>query len=165
MKRWQKILSLVLIIVVAVAAFLGFSMVQKECCLCNSPSYSTPCLVDLETGDILQLPLDGPTTSGPEGQTDVSTFSFIRFHTVTGTKQTSPNVIELKIPADDTVNTPALCSKCRKLLPQGYDGRYALADLENNALLPIVDVVGYTIHSYRITTMLTGECAILTIQQ
>jgi hypothetical protein len=165
MKQWKKTVGIVVaVLAIYVAAAFLFGN-EKECCLCNSPSYSTPCLVDLETGDILQLPLDGPTTSGPEGQTDVSTFSFIRFHTVTGTKQTSPNVIELKIPTDDTVNTPALCSKCRKLLPQGYDGRYALADLENNALLPIVDVVGYTIHSYRITTMLTGECAILTIQQ
>lgn len=165
MKQWKKTVGIVVaVLAIYVAAAFLFGN-EKECCLCNSPSYSAPCLVDLETGDILQLPLDGPTTSGPEGQTDVSTFSFIRFHTVTGTKQTSPNVIELKIPTDDTVNTPALCSKCRKLLPQGYDGRYALADLENNALLPIVDVVGYTIHSYRITTMLTGECAILTIQQ
>ena len=165
MKQKKTISTIVAVLAICVAAVLLFWN-QKECCHCNSPSYSVPCLIDLETGDILELRLDGPsTTPGPEGQTDVSTFSFIRFHTVTGTKQTSPNVIELNIPRDDTVNTPALCNKCRKLLPQGYDGRYALADLENNALLPIVDVVGYTIHSYRITTILTGECAILTIRQ
>jgi hypothetical protein len=165
MKQWKKTVGIVVaVLAIYVAAAFLFGN-EKECCLCNSPSYSAPCLVDLETGDILQLPLDGPTTSGPEGQTDVSTFSFIRFHTVIGIKQTAPNMIELKIPSGGALQRPSLCRQCRQLLPQGYNGRYVLADLENNVLLPIVDVAEYTIRSYSITTMLTDDSIILSIQQ
>ena len=77
MKQWKKTVGIVVaVLAIFVAAAFLFGK-EKECCLCDSPSYSAPCLVDLETGDILQLSIDGPTTSGPEGLTDVSTFSFI----------------------------------------------------------------------------------------
>ena len=154
------IATAVLVICVAAILLLGS---RKECCLCNAHTSSVPHLIDLQTGDMLSLTVDGPT-SGPEGLTDVSTFSFIRFHTVTGTKQTAPNVIELKIPADDTVNTPALCNKCRKLLPQGYDGRYVIADLENGQLFPVPDATESNILGYQITVMLNEGISIITIE-
>ncbi len=164
MKQWKKTVGIVVaVLAIYVAATFLFGN-TKECCLCNSPSYSAPCLIDLETGDILQLSIDGPTTSGPEGQTDVSTFSFIRFHTVTGTKQTAPKVIELKIPADDTVNTPALCIGCRQHLPQGYDGRYVITDMDSNALLPIIAGIEIIIRTHHISMMLNGENFTLMIE-
>ena len=149
MKQWKKTVGIVVAaLAIFVAVILSFGN-ETECCLCNAHTSSAPHLIDLQTGDMLSLTVDGPT-SGPEELTDVSTFSFIRFHTVTGTKQTAPNVIELKIPADDTVNTPALCNKCRKLLPQGYDGRYALANLTQKELFTVtaeseISVCGYTV--------------------
>lgn len=166
MKQRKKTIYIVAaILAICVAAILSLGN-ETECCLCNAPTSSAPCLVDLETGDILELRLDGPsTTPGPGGQTDVATFSFIRFDSVTGTKQTAPSMIELKIPIDGAPSRPSLCRQCRQFLPQGYNGRYVLADLENNALLPIVDVAEYTIRSYSITTMLTDDSIILSIQQ
>ena len=166
MKHWTKTIYIVAaMLAICVAAVLLFGN-DTECCLCNSPSYSAPCLVDLTTGDILELRLDGPsTTPGLGNQADVATFSFIRFGSVTGTKQTAPSMIELKIPIDGAPSRPSLCRQCRQFLPQGYNGRYVLADLENNALLPIVDVAEYTIRSYSITTTLTDDSIILSIQQ
>jgi hypothetical protein len=138
---------------------------ETECCLCNSPTSSVPCLVDLENGDILELRLDGPsTTPGPEGQTDVATFSFIRFHSVTGIKKTAPNMIELQIPTDDTVKIPALCRTCRKLLLQGYTGRYALADVGGGVLFPITADTEITISDSRIKMAQCGEGILLTIR-
>ena len=138
MKQKKTISIIVAILAICVAVVLSFGN-ETECCLCDAHTSSVPHLIDLQTGDILSLSADGPSTiPDSEGQTDVATFSFIRFHTVTGTKQTAPNVIELKIPADDTVNTPALCNKCRELLPQRYEGRYVLADLNSGILCPII---------------------------
>ena len=139
MKQWKKTIYIVAaMLAICVAAVLPFGN-RQECCLCNSPSYSAPCLIDLETGDILELRLDGPsTTYDGNGQSDVETFSFIHFGSVIGTKQTAPGIIELKVPTADEIDVPALCRKCRKLLPRGYDGRYALADLENRTLYPFI---------------------------
>ncbi len=151
MKQWKKTVCIVIaMIAICVAVVFSFRK-ETECCLCNAPTSSVRCLIDLETGAILELSLDGPsTTPGPGGQTDVATFSFIRFGSVTGTKQTAPNVIELKIPADDTVNTPALCNKCRKLVPGGYVNRYLLADLNNGVLYPVTAKLDLSICGYQI---------------
>ena len=142
------IATALLVICVAPVLLLGS---RKECCLCNTHTSSAPHLIDLQTGDILSLTADGPSTiPGSEGQTDVSTFSFIRFHTVTGSKQTSPNGIELKIPADDTVNTPELCNKCRKLLPKGHMDRYVLVDMRSGVLYPVAAELDLSICGYQI---------------
>ena len=140
MKQWKKtihIASAVLAICVAAAFLFGN---RRECCLCNSPSYSAPCLIDLKTGYILELNLDGPssTHTPSNGQSDVKTFSFIQFGNITGIKQTAPGIIELKIPTADKTNTPALCSKCCKLLPREYDERYVLADLVSGTMFPFI---------------------------
>lgn len=151
MKQWKKTVGIVVaVLAIYVAAILSLGN-ETECCLCNAPTSSAPCLVDLETGDILELRLDGPsTTYGPEGLPDVETFSFIRFGSITGTKQTSPNVIALKIPMEDKSTAPALCRNCRQLLPQVYDGRYALANLTQKELFTITTegeilVCGFTV--------------------
>ena len=139
MKQWKKIVCIAAAMLVICAAIVFLSGNRKECCLCNNPNYSVPCLVDLETGDILELNLDGPSaTYEGKGQADVETFSFIRFGNVIGTKQTAPGIIELKVPTTDKSTSPALCSKCRKLLPRGYDVRYVLADLGNRTLFPFI---------------------------
>lgn len=139
MKQWKKIVCIAAAMLVICAVIVFLSGNRKECCLCNSPNYSVPCLVDLETGDILELSLDGPSaTYDGNGQADVETFSFIRFGNVTGTKQNAPNVITLKIPMEDKSQAPALCRNCRQQLPQTYNGRYVLADLINQTLYPVI---------------------------
>ena len=166
MKQWKKIVCIAVAMLVICAAIVFLSGNRKECCLCNNPNYSAPCLVDLETGDILELNLDGPsTTPGLEGETDVSTFSFIRFGSVVGTKQTSPNVITLKIPAEDKSRAPALCRNCRKLLPRGYDGRYAIADVDNRELFPMFVEAKIIIGSYQIETTHSNKSILLAIHQ
>ena len=137
MKQWKKTLCIAAAMLVICAAIVFLSGNRKECCLCNSPNYSVPCLIDLETGDILELNLDGPSaTHDGNGQADVETFSFIRFGNVTGTKQTAPNVITLKIPTEDKSRAPALCRNCRQLQPQKFERRYVLADLKNKIFFP-----------------------------
>ena len=151
MKQWKKMVCIAAATLVICAAIVFLFRNRKECCLCNSPSYLAPCLVDLTTGDILELNLDGPSaTNDGNGQSDVETFSFIRFGNVTGTKQTVPNVITLKIPLEDKSRAPALCRNCRQLLPQGHDGRYVLADLISKTLSSVV-AGEIMIHDYVVT--------------
>lgn len=165
MKQCRKTIYLTAaILAICVATVLLFGN-RKECCLCNAPTSSVPCLIDLETGDILELSLDSPsTTPGPEGQNDVSTFSFIRFHSVTGTKQTAPNMIELKIPTADKSQTPALCRNCRQLLPKGYEGRYVLTDLEHRVWIPLTAKTAVTICGNKVAIEQEGGRIFITIR-
>ena len=164
-KRKTIIYIAVAVLALCVAAVLLFGN-ETECCLCNCPSYSAPCLIDLETGDILELSLDGPsTTPGPGGQTDVATFSFVRFGPVTGTKQTVPNIIELKIPSDGALQCPSLCRQCRQLLPQGYDERYVIADMGGEVLFPIMVGAELNLHGRQIAARQYIEGILVTIYQ
>ncbi len=166
MKQWKKTVGIVIaVLAIFVAAALSFGN-ETECCLCHAHTSSSPCLIDLETGAILELRLDGPsTTPGPGSQTDVATFSFIHFGSVTGTKQTSPNVIELKIPSDGALQRPSLCRQCRQLLPRGYTSRYVLADVGGGVLFPITVGAEITIHGLQITARQYTEGILVTIYQ
>ena len=166
MKQQKKTIYLTAaILAICVATVLLFGN-RKECCLCNAPTSSAPCLLDLETGSILELRLDGPsTTYGPEGQTDVATFSFIHFGSVTGTKQTVPSMIELKIPSGGALQRPSLCRQCRQLLPQGYTGRYVIADMGDVVLFPLTVGGELTIHGLHIAVRQYAEGILATIKQ
>ena len=165
MKRKKNISIIVGVLAICVAAVLLFGN-RKECCLCNAPTSSALCLVDLETGDILELRLDGPSaTYDGNGQADVETFSFIRFGNVTGTKQTAPNVITLKIPVEDKSQAPALCRNCRQLLPHGYTGQYVLADLKRRELFPITIGMEVTTCGFKVSMTQANGSIILTIKQ
>ena len=162
-QRKETIYIVAAVLAICVAAILSLGN-ETECCLCNVPTSFVPCLIDLETGDILELSLDGPsTTSGPEGQNDVSTFSFIRFHTVIGIKQTAPNMIELKIPSGGALQRPSLCRQCRQLLPQGYTGRYVIADMGDGVLFPLTVGAELTIHGLQIAVRQHTERILVTI--
>ena len=155
-------------IIVIVAGVLVFPP-ASSCSLCNATTYDVPFLIDLKTGDVLELSLDGPSETGSIGNTSVQstveTFSFIRFGSISGTKQTSPSIIELKIPSEDKVNAPALCSKCRKMLQQGYAGRYALADMAGKVLIPFIASTEASIEGYEIAMVLRGREIIVTIRK
>lgn len=166
MKQRKKTIYIVAaMMAICVAAVLLFGN-DTECCLCNAPTSSALCLVDLETGDILELCLDGPsTTYDGNGQSDVETFSFIRFGNITGTKQTAPDIIELKIPVDGAPQRLALCRQCRQLLPRGYNSRYVLADVGGGVLFPITVGAELTIHSLQIAARQSAEGILVTVYQ
>ena len=80
MKMWLKILSAVLVIVIAATAILLFTKEEKECCLCSSFRYHAPCLIDLETGEMIELDLYFPhetlVAELADPQPEMGTFSF-----------------------------------------------------------------------------------------
>lgn len=157
MKTWQRIFSAALIVVVTFATVLILNRHQKECCLCNSIRYHAPCLVDLETGELIELALYDPhptkTAELAEKQFMTDTFSFVRLGDVTGIKLTGSRTIELEVPLDEKTNRSTLCIKCQRLLRNGCKDRYVLADLYNLdeiTLITIADNLTLNIRCYEI---------------
>ena len=165
MKVWQKAFCIVLIVSIAATAILLSTQNEKDCCLCDSFRFHAPCLVDLETGDLIELDLYFPHETKvaelAEVQQDMSsTFSFVRLGNITGTKLTGSKVIEFGVPIADKTNNPALCKGCRELLQAGYKGRYILADLydmEIKELIPIVANTSIDLRCYEITMVENTE--------
>ena len=158
MKMWLKILSVILVIAIAATAILLFTDEEKECCLCSSFRYHAPCLIDLETGDLIELDLYFPDDKlvaeleSPQPEMG-AIFSFVSLGNVSGTKLTDSKTIEIHIPNDKTYN-PALCSDCRKQLPFGYTSRYIFADLydkEEKRIMPIKAGTAFSLRCYEIT--------------
>lgn len=157
LKTWQKKISIVLAVIVIAGVILVLFLGQQKCCLCGSFRYHAPCLLDLKTGELRELDMYFPHHSlvaelaDPQPETGV--FSFFSFNSVSGTKQTGPERIDLLIPNDKTL-FPALCIDCRKQLPSDYERRYILADLyekDNKVLIPIEIDATLSLRCYEIT--------------
>lgn len=132
LKMWQKKFSLILAVVVVAGAVLFLALGNRECCLCSSFRYHAPCLIDLKTGELIELRLydDHPTLVAElsEEQSHNGTFSFVRLNGVSGTKQTGPERVDILVPTE-AILFPALCNDCKKQLPAGSVNRFVLADL------------------------------------
>ena len=159
MKKWIIVLCAVFAVALVFISIASPNQEQKDCCLCDSFRYHAPCLIDLETGDLIELDLYFPheTKVGElaEVQEDMSsTFSFVHLGNITGTKLTGSKVIEFGVPIADKTYNPALCKDCRELLQAGYKGRYVLADLydkDAKTLIPIKADTELTIRCYEIS--------------
>ena len=157
MKTWQKIVSAVLVVVLIGAAVRYFSQKQKDCCLCSSFRYHAPCLIDLETGEMIEMDLYFPHETKvaelADPQPETGTFSFVSLGDVKGTKLTDSKTIELDIPMDSITN-PSLCRSCRKQLGGLVVDRYVLADLydqEEKTLIPMDSDLFMVLRCYKIT--------------
>lgn len=158
LKMWQKIISVVLVVVLIGATVWYFSQEQKECCLCSSFRYHAPCLIDLETGEMIELDLYFPHPTKvaelADPQPKMETFSFVILGDVKGTKLTDSKIIELDVPVSEKTTNPALCQNCRKQLGGLIVERYVLADLydkEEKTLIPIGSDLSMVLRCYEIT--------------
>ena len=159
MKMWQKRISLLLAVAVVVVASLFLAFENKECCLCSSFRYHAPCLLDLETGEIIELDLYFPHPTKvaelAEPQPEMGTFSFVILGDVKGTKLTDSKTIEINVPVFKKTTNPALCRSCRKQLDGPLVARYMLVDLydkERKILIPIDSDLSMSLRCYEITS-------------
>lgn len=160
MKMWQKVLCLLLIADVILSAIFIMGQETKTCCLCNSFRYHAPCLIDLETGKLMELDLYFPHETKvaelADPQPEMGTFSLIHFGGVTGTKQTGCKQVELTVPCTGKTKNPALCKNCRQKTG-GFSGRYVLADLytDDKKIIPIHADLSMNLRCYAITAHTT----------
>lgn len=164
MRRLITIIGIALTVVLVLAVTTILGLPDSACYLCNASRYHAPCLVDLETGALIELSLYDPhaAISGElaEEQPQVDTFSFVRLGDLIGTKQTGARTIEIEIPLEGTIQTPALCETCQKRRPNIYEGRYVLADLydvEDISLIPITDGEEMIIRCYSISMAMSED--------
>lgn len=158
MKTWQKILSIVLVAILVIGAAYCLSQEQKDCCLCSSFRYHAPCLIDLETGKMIELDLYYPHPAKvaelAEEQPQMDTFSFVKLGDILGTKLTDSKIIEMDVPVSEKTASPALCRECKKQIRGVFVGRYVLADLynkEEKILIPIDKDLSMVLRCYEIT--------------
>lgn len=128
-----------------------------ECCICGSFPYHAPCLVDLETGQLLELDLYFPHSDRvgelADPQPEMGTFSFIQLGNVTGTKQTDIKTLSLDIPLSEKTADPKLCKRCRTQRTGKLWERYVLADLhdrERKTIIPMQDGLHLKLRCYAI---------------
>ena len=162
LKTWLKICSIVVVVILLITVVLFIGREEKECCLCNSFRYHAPCLIDLETGDLIELDMYFPhetlVAELANPQPEQGTFSFVKLGDVSGYRDTAQERIEVEIPADKTSN-PALCKECKKKLSAFNIDRYVLADLyaklderEKHKLIQITDDMNMDLRCYSIST-------------
>ena len=157
MKMWQKILSVTLAFSVAALSRCATEP-RENCCLCDSLRYHAPCLIDLETGNMLELDLYFPHETKvaelADEQPEISTFSFVQLENISGIKLTGSRTIKIVVPATEITHIPVLCGRCGTLLQRGYTSRYILADLYHAdaiQLIPITEGRVITLRCYQIT--------------
>lgn len=166
-----KILSAVSAVVLIATAVYYSNRVKKECCLCSSFRYHAPCLVDLETGKLVELNLYFPHETKvaelADPQPKTSTFSFVNLGSVTGIKLTDCQTTEIDVPVSEKVTNPSLCKICRKQLDGLLLDRYVLADLydrENKTIIPIQGGLHLDLRCYEITAKKEEDTIKVTIQ-
>lgn len=133
MKKWEKICLVIAIICLIITAFIVVQRnTSRDCVFCDMIPHHAPCLIDLETGEWIELDIYLPheTLAGElaDSQPYTSYFSFISIGDLVGYKTTDPPIIEIDIPAGEIVSTPRLCKNCSQLLEQKHRDRYILAD-------------------------------------
>ena len=157
MKMWQTIISAALVVILIVGAVWCFSQERKDCCLCSSFRYHAPCLIDLQTGKMIELDLYFPHETKiaelADPQPETGTFSFVILGGVKGTKLTDSKIIEIDVPVSEKTANPMLCEGCRKQVSGILVGRYVLADLyniEEKTLIPIDSDLSMVLRCYEI---------------
>lgn len=171
LKIWQKILCALLVTVLAVGVIWKIYPEEKECCICNSFRYHAPCLIDLETGELLELDLYFPHPTKvaelADPQPEMATFSFVKLGNVSGTKLTDSKTIEIDVPLFEKATNVALCKSCREQLCGTVFDRYVLADLyeaDNKTIISIKDSLSLLLRCYEITVCKDGDILKLVIQ-
>lgn len=161
----KKLVSIIAII--AVVCGIGYAAVLNRepdrCPLCEFIKSHAPCIVNIETGEVVELALYQPHYSLvgeiAELQTD-STFSFVSAAGAKGTRISSPYKMELEVPiTKEPAMKTAFCKECRDRL-SGYGRRYVLADLYdrgNPVIYAIEDGMEATVRCYDISVSYNEE--------
>ena len=163
MKRWIVPLIVAVLVVCLAATVFVQTEEPDRCPLCEFIKSHAPCIVNIETGEVVELALYQPHYSLvgeiAELQTD-STFSFVSAAGAKGTRISSPYKMELDVPKEaEPLRKTAFCKSCRTLLT-GAGSCYVLADLYdrgNPVIYPIVDGLDVKMRCYEATAVYDAE--------
>ena len=152
---WKKLFLIG--IVLLIPAVLLYNREEKPCCLCGIFRAHAPCLIDLETGALIELDLYFPHETKvaelADPQPEMGVLVFDGLGGVKVVKDTIDKNVEFSVPRWERTTNPALCRECRKQIGL-FPMRYVLADLydrENKTLIPIRAGLSVELRCYEIT--------------
>lgn len=106
----------------------------EQCSLCAGLPCHAPCIINLSTGEMLELAVyePHPFIAGELAEEQQSeTFSFMRGAGVEGYKLSAESII-IKVPMNaDKMEDKLFCNSCRERLGDCRDRGYALLDLKD----------------------------------
>lgn len=161
-KKVMAIITVVLVVCV-LGAVVMLNREPDRCPLCAFIKSHAPCIVNIETGEVVELVLYQPHYSLvgeiAEIQND-STFSFVSAAGAKGTRISSPYKMELDVPKQsEPLLKTSFCKECRKIL-NGVGTGYVLADLYdrgNPVVYPIVDGMDFELRCYDVSAAYDAE--------
>lgn len=136
----KKLLIVCIAILLVLSACSNEVSEPERCSLCAGLPYHAPCIINLSTGEMLELAVyePHPFIAGElEEKQQRETFSFVRGAGVEGYKLSAESII-IKVPVNaDEMEEKHFCNSCRERLADCKDQGYALLDLKD-AKNPVV---------------------------
>lgn len=134
-----------------------------RCALCDDLARHAPCIINLNTGEKLELDIYEPhpfLVGEIAEEQRGGYFSFVRGAGVEGYKLGAESVtITVPVKAD-TLDQRYFCNGCRELLSDFKKDGYVLADLKNIAqpvLYSIEDGTSFSVRCYDVTVRILDE--------
>ena len=160
------------IIVMLLLLFTGCSSDipdPAECALCDAFPRHAPCVVDLNSGDLLELEIYQPHETKVAELADEQRggyLSLVHFGDISGILLGAESV-ELEAPAKATgIQDSLFCQDCRKLLNDNKCEGYILADLRNPdtpVVWRIADGISFSVRCYDVEISKSDESGKLNI--
>jgi len=136
----KKFMIMCIAILVLLSACTNEIPEPEQCSLCAGLPHHAPCIINLSTGELLELAVYEPhpfIVGELAGVQQSETFSFVRGAGVKGYKLSAESII-IKVPMNaDEMEEKHFCNSCRERLADCKDQGYALLDLKD-AKNPVV---------------------------
>lgn len=140
----KKFMIMCIAILVLLSACTNEIPEPEQCSLCTGLPRHAPCIINLSTGEMLELAVyePHPFIAGELAEEQQSeTFSFVRGAGVEGYKLSAESII-IKVPTNaDEMEDKHFCNSCRERLADCKNQGYALLDLmdSNNPVIYKID--------------------------
>lgn len=139
----KKLIIVCIAIIALLTAYANEIPEPEQCSLCAGTPCHAPCIINLSTGEILELAVyePHPFIAGELAEEQQSeTFSFVRGAGIEGYKLSAESII-IKVPMNaDKMEDKHFCKLCRERLASCAAQGYALVDLKDT-----INPVIYTI--------------------
>lgn len=159
----KTIIACAVLLVLLSACTIGSVPEPERCALCDGLARHAPCIINLNTGEKLELDIYEPhpfLVGEIAEEQRGGYFSFVRGAGVEGYKLGAESVtITIPVKAD-TLDQRHFCNACRELLNGFEKDGYVLADLKNidqPVLYSIEDGTSFSVRCYDVTVKILSE--------
>lgn len=153
----KKLIFSLIAVLILLSACGNEAPEPDRCALCDNLSHHAPCIINLNTGELLELDVYEPhpfLVGEIAEEQRCGYFSFVRGAGVEGYKLGAESVT-ITIPIKtEKLDQKHFCSSCRKLLTDYSKQGYALVDLKDNqvpVLYPISTDLKVSLRCYEIS--------------